>query len=247
MFINHRPRITWVTVVRACAGDNGGMGTLYLVRHGQASFGADDYDQLSPLGQQQSQRLGAYFRERGLQFEAVLMGSLKRHRQTWEGIHQGLGAPEVSPSVWPGLNEYDSHAVIHTIHPEPLDKPDTPERYKHHFGLLRKGLHAWMRGQAQPQGMPSFSDFVQGIQDAMAHVRAQHSGDVLMVSSGGPISTAVGTLLGAPPESMVEMNMRIRNTAVSELVFNPKRHSLVSFNTINHLDAAAYRDWVTFT
>ena len=26
------------------------MGTLYLVRHGQASFGADDYDKLSELG-----------------------------------------------------------------------------------------------------------------------------------------------------------------------------------------------------
>jgi len=223
------------------------MGTLYLVRHGQASFGADDYDQLSPLGYQQSQRLGDYLRERGFQFEAVMMGSLKRHRQTWEGIQAGLQAPQLTPLVWPGLNEYDSHAVIHTIHPEPLAKPDTPELYKHHFGLLRKGLQAWMRGETQPAGMPAFSDFVQGIQDALAHVRAQHSGNVLMVSSGGPISTAVGSLLSTPNESMIEMNMRIRNTAVSELVFNPKRHTLVSFNTINHLDAPAYKDWVTFT
>ena len=223
------------------------MGTLYLVRHGQASFGADDYDNLSPLGHQQSHRLGAYFRERGLVFEAALMGSLKRHRQTFEGIQQGLQVPELTPLVWPGLNEYDSHAVIHTIHPEPLAKPDTPELYKHHFGLLRKGLQSWMHGETQPQGMPLFQDFVQGIQDALAHVRAQHSGHVLLVSSGGPISTAVGTLLGTPPESMIEMNMRIRNTAVSELVFNPKRHSLVSFNTINHLDAFPYNEWVTFT
>ncbi len=223
------------------------MGTLYLVRHGQASFGADDYDNLSPLGHQQSQRLGDYFRERGLVFEAAIMGSLKRHRQTFEGIQAGLQAPELTPMVMPGLNEYDSHAVIHSIHPEPLDRPDTPERYKHHFGLLRKGLQAWMRGETQPQGMPLFKDFLQGIQDALAHVRAQHSGDVLMVSSGGPISTAVGTLLGTPPESIIEMNMRIRNTAVSELVFSPKRHTLVSFNTINHLDAPPYREWVTFT
>jgi broad specificity phosphatase PhoE len=37
------------------------MGNLYLVRHGQASFGAADYDQLSELGQRQSVRLGEYF------------------------------------------------------------------------------------------------------------------------------------------------------------------------------------------
>ena len=66
------------------------MGNLYVVRHGQASFGADDYDQLSALGQKQSVRLGEYWRERGMTFEAVITGSLKRHRQTWEGIQQGL-------------------------------------------------------------------------------------------------------------------------------------------------------------
>jgi broad specificity phosphatase PhoE len=41
------------------------MGTLYLVRHGQASFGADDYDQLSELGRRQSVRLGEYLRGKG--------------------------------------------------------------------------------------------------------------------------------------------------------------------------------------
>ena len=230
------------------------MGTLYLVRHGQASFGADDYDQLSELGHRQSRRLGAYFASQGLEFSATIRGSLKRQAETLVGIAEGMAqsggqdiTQDLNPTVWPGLNEYDSHAVIHTIHPEPLAKPDTPELYKHHFGLLRKGLQAWMRGETQPQGMPQFKDFLQGIQDALAHVRAQHNGNVLMVSSGGPISTAVGTLLGTPPESIIEMNMRIRNTAVSELVFTPKRHSLVSFNTINHLDTPPYSDWVTFT
>jgi broad specificity phosphatase PhoE len=223
------------------------MGNLYLVRHGQASFGADDYDNLSALGHQQSQRLGDYFRERGLQFEAVLMGSLKRHRQTFEGIQAGLQAPDLSPLVWPGLNEYDSHAVIHAIHPEPLAKPDTPELYKHHFGLLRQGLQAWMRGQAQPQGMPSYPEFVHGVTSALAHVQAQHSGDVLLVSSGGPIATAVGHVLQTPPEVTIEINMRIRNTAVSEMHYTPKRLSLVSHNTINHLDGLAHQGWVTYT
>ena len=53
------------------------MGTLYLVRHGQASFGADDYDQLSPLGLQQAQRLGAHWLAHGQRFDTVLMGTLR--------------------------------------------------------------------------------------------------------------------------------------------------------------------------
>ena len=143
------------------------MGNLFLVRHGQASFGADDYDQLSELGQRQSRRLGAYFRERGLTFEAVITGSLKRHRQTWEGIQEGLQDKQPQALVWPGLNEYDSEAVIRCVHPEPLAKPTTPELYKHHFGLLRKGLVEWMHARTQPTGMPLFVDFVKGIKDAL--------------------------------------------------------------------------------
>ena len=67
-----------------------------------------------------------------------------------------------------------------------------------------------------------------------------------MVSSGGPIGVAVAQVLGAPPEAAIELNMRIRNTAVTEFSFNPKRHSLLSFNSIAHLDDARFADWVTY-
>ena len=222
------------------------MGTLYLVRHGQASFGADDYDQLSALGQRQAQRLGAYFQDKGLRFDAVLMGTLRRHAQTWEGIAEGAGIQHLQPVLWPGLNEYDSAAVIHAIHPHPLEKPDTPELYRHHFRLLRDGLAAWMAGRVQPAGMPSYVDFRAGVIGALDHVRQNFENEVLLVSSGGPIATAVAHVLDAPFEASIELNLRIRNTAVSEFAFNPKRHQLLSYNTLPHLDAAPFRDWVTY-
>ena len=59
---------------------------------------------------------------------------------------------------------------------------------------------------------------------------------VLLVSSGGPISTAVGHVLGTSPATTIELNLRIRNSALTEFAFNPKRHALVSFNTLPHLD-----------
>ncbi len=225
------------------------MGTLYLVRHGQASFGQDDYDRLSPLGHQQAQRLGEYLRQRfdreGMQINTVLMGSLRRHRETWEGMAQGAGWSH-TPAIWPGLNEYDSEALIEAIHPEPLGKPDTPELYRHHFRLLRDALKAWMSGHTQPRGMPSYAQFVQGIEDALDHVRQQSDGNALIVSSGGPISTAVGRVLGTPPETTIELNLRIRNTALTEFAFTPKRHMLVTYNTLPHLDSDAHQSWVTY-
>lgn len=223
------------------------MGTLYLVRHGQASFGADDYDQLSALGRQQAERLGAYWRERGMQFDAVMTGTLRRHQQTWEGIAQGLGITRDDVLSLPGLNEYDSAALVEAIHPEPLPKPDTPELYRQHFRLLRDALSAWMQGRTAPRGMPTYAQFQQGVSSALDHVREQHHGKkVLLVSSGGPISTAVGQLLGTTPETTIELNYRIRNASITEFVFTPKRHALVTYNTLPHLDGAAYEKWITF-
>ncbi|MBT9476162.1 MAG: histidine phosphatase family protein [Polaromonas sp.] len=295
------------------------MGTLYLVRHGQASFGADDYDLLSPLGQQQAVRLGEYFKYKGVTFEAAMTGTLTRQRQTLAGICQGMGvafdseglagastaetaksagepersagppqassAPEgLEPAaqnlleqvwtgdrgeasresrparpreahevasvgahlLWPGLNEYDSEAVISAIHPYPLKKPDTPELYRHHFRLLKDGLAQWMAGVVSPRGMPRYTEFAAGVAGALEHIRSHHQGSVLLVSSGGPIATAVGQVLGTSPEATIELNMRIRNSSVTEFSFSPKRHRLVTYNTLPHLDAPEYADWVTY-
>jgi broad specificity phosphatase PhoE len=222
------------------------MGTLYLVRHGQASFGAEDYDNLSTLGRQQSVRLGEYWRAKGMKFDAVLVGTLKRQAQTLDGLLEGLGR-SASPIQWPGLNEYDSAAVIATIHPEPLQKPDTPELYRHHFRILRDALTQWMNGVTSPKGMPSYVDFQKGVTSALDHVRTQYEGNVLMVSSGGPISTAVGHVLGTTPETTIELNLRIRNSSITEFAYTPKRHMLVTYNTLPHLEHADHASWVTYS
>lgn len=221
------------------------MGQLYLVRHGQASLGAADYDQLSALGLQQSQRLGEHWLGQGLRFDAVITGTLKRHAQTCEGIQHGLQQQQPA-FLWPCLNEYDSEAVIRAVHAGELVKPTTPEGYKQHFRQLRTGLLRWMQGEVTPQGMPSFSDFQEGVVSALTHVREHCDGNVLLVSSGGPISVAVAHVLGLDALNTIELNLRIRNSAVTEFQFNPKRHHLVSFNTLAHLETPTHQAWVTY-
>lgn len=71
-------------------------------------------------------------------------------------------------------------------------------------------------------------------------------GNVLMVSNSGPIATAVGHVLGAPPEKTIALNRRIRNSALTEFAFSPRRHALMTYNTLPHLDPTDYKDWVTY-
>ena len=133
------------------------------------------------------------------------------------------------------------------IHPGPLPPPTTPASYKLQFRLLRDGLTQWMNGVLTPKGMPSYDAFVEGVTSALDHVRKHHTGNVLLVSSGGPISTAIGHILGTLPEKTIELNMQIRNSAVTEFLFTPKRHLLLSFNALAHLDGAEYAPWITYS
>ncbi len=228
-------------------GYSAAMGTLYLVRHGQASLGASDYDQLSELGQRQSVRLGEYLASKNLHFTSVLHGSLRRHAQTWAGIEAGMaGKRALVPLVWPGLDEYHSEALIQALQPGAHARPTTPDTTRAHFRLLRQALQQWAGGALNPPGMPRYRDFVAGVCAALEHVRTQCEGAVLLVSSGGPIATAVAQILGASPQAFVELNLRLRNTALTEFTFNAKHHALLSFNNLPHLDAPQYADWQSY-
>ena len=75
------------------------MPEVYLVRHGQARLGTDDYDRLSEMGVEQSRRLGRYFAERGIGFDRAVIGGLKRHRQTYDAIAEEYGPSLKSTTV----------------------------------------------------------------------------------------------------------------------------------------------------
>ena len=111
------------------------MAELILVRHAQASFGAENYDKLSELGWRQSRWLGEYFAERGATFDHVVRGSLRRHAETLAGMGEGWGRA-VQAEEDARLDEYDSHALLraHTGG-KGLQGADRRE----HFRALRDG------------------------------------------------------------------------------------------------------------
>jgi broad specificity phosphatase PhoE len=222
---------------------------IYLVRHGQASLGAVDYDNLSPRGEQQAVRLGTYFAQRGIAFDAAYAGTLRRHTQTLMGIGLG-GTTAPQANIRQGLNEYDSEAVIGAIaSPEQIaamKSPASGEGYKQHFAMLRRGIKSWMQGQSQPAGMTTYAEFATGVMAVLDEVRASTAKSVLVSSSGGPLSSAIAQVLGLSHEAGIELNMRMRNTAVSELLITPKRCVLLTFNTLPHLDDDVGRAMQTY-
>lgn len=222
------------------------MGTLTFVRHGQASFGSADYDRLSETGRRQCEALGRYWAERGRRFDAVVTGTLKRHAQSLEAIAAALpGLPEARAEA--ALNEYDAEAIVRAVAGgrTVLTTPDGDRR--EHFRLLREGLDKWMRGEIEVPGLADWARFSGGVAAVLEALRASGAADVLVVSSGGPIATAIAHVLGAPPSAVVALNLQMRNSALSEVTFSPSRHWLVSYNTLPHLDHPERSGWVTFS
>ena len=235
------------------------MAELYLVRHAQAAFGTEDYDRLTPLGHRQAGWLGDYFRDRGLHFDRVLCGTLRRHRETL----QGMGHDSVSfvpAQVDPRLDEYDPQRLVaahlaalqQEREEPPLTAPlaDSEASRKEHFRLLRDALTTWTLGRVDPAVHRSFRIFQE---DAYAAFKAAcgpadaAAARVLVVSSGGPISSIVAHHLGMPPSSFVALNLQVRNSGFCEIRFNDRGAHLISFNNVPHLDTPERRRYITFS
>ena len=211
------------------------MAQLYLVRHGQASYGAADYDRLSELGWRQSRWLGEHFAERGIRFDVHVRGTLRRHDETLQGILEGMGAA-ATHDAHPGLNEYDARTIVAAHYGAPDPAPQGEDR-RAHFRKLREALYAWTEGTIPSGGHEPFADFRARVVAALDAVRARAGAErVLVVSSGGPIATILSAVTGMPARMMVDLNMQTRNGSYSEFVLSPRGVHFVSFNNVPHLD-----------
>jgi len=226
---------------------------IYLVRHGQAAFGTDHYDRLTDLGVAQARLLGGYFGRRQIRFDAVFTGTLRRQTETAQGIFEGheFGA-QPQQETFPGLDEYKPEAIMMALtgnFPAPAlaAARRDPLVVREHFRVLREALLAWAEDRTQPEGMPVWQAFQDSAVAAMVEGRQRFpDGNVLIVSSGGPIAAIVAATLNAPPATAVELNMRIRNSALTEFATTPRRHSLISFNGLPHLDTDPDATLITY-
>lgn len=230
------------------------MAELYLIRHGQASFGSSNYDQLSELGYQQAVWLGEYFAERNIHFDRLITGTQLRHRQTLEGISKGIHQGTATGSEFlsktethPGFNEYDFYALFASLtekhaHIRAYATGDKRGFYKG----LKEVLKLWMADELDGPLPERWADFYQRVADAMKFATQRETERVLVVSSGGPIGTIVSQTMMAPPQIAMELNLQVRNSSFSHYFFNQSSLRLGSFNAIPHLDLPQRLSSITY-
>lgn len=219
------------------------MAAIYLIRHGQASFGSANYDQLSERGIQQAAALGTSLRERGIEFDAAFAGTMQRHAQTAEHCLSAMDCG-LQPEKLAGLNEYDHEEVFARHVPELTEKAKLaqylaqfPNPHKTFQVEFEKAVKRWRSGDFDPEYSESWLQFRTRCVDALQQIRTQPAKSIAVFSSGGPIATITGHTLGVADDQIVELNWNIINCSVTCLLFNADKISLRYFNDFSHFDA----------
>ncbi len=211
------------------------MGIVLLVRHGQASFGADDYDVLSETGWEQGRRLGTWLAEQGITPSAVVRGDMRRHRETAEAMVEGAGWTGLATRVDPGWDEFDFLPVVDAF----PDRPEGELSRREFQALFERATARWTSGDHD--GYPeSYADFCGRVRAGLERAAAGR-GPVVVVSSGGPIAVTAADLVD--PEADVagharlwqRLNTVVVNASVSRVIVGGTGTRLLTFNEHAHL------------
>lgn len=237
------------------------MAVIYFIRHGQASFGQKDYDQLSRVGERQSRILGHHFQRVAPKLDLFCSGGMARQDHTAELTREAMGnaAPPLKTDAT--FSEYDHEALFRAYLPGFLQREDAgatslEELLADHRKLeraLRHVLSAWMEGK--PHDGPeveSWSQFcdgvVAGVADMMAGLHPKSR--VVVFTSGGVITAVLRSVLGLSHLRTLGLTLSIYNASVTQ-VYCPTTDNfsgalLLGYNNISHLEMTGDRDLITF-
>jgi broad specificity phosphatase PhoE len=231
------------------------MSVIYLIRHGQASFGHDHYDRLSPLGVRQSRILAQYLFDTGLKPDAVYCGPLSRHKDTAEELlayysSHGSKVPHLQTAH--GFDEYDAVSLIREMsEQDPLMKAELPLIYTSNASFKRVFETAtlrWARGEFGADGLESWEELKARVMHAMRTVMNTHGSgrSVAVFTSGGAISAALSCVLGVSGAHAMRLNWHIVNTSMTRFLYDAERITLAGFNSFAHLELCLEPSLITY-
>ena len=220
------------------------MSAVYLIRHGQASFGAADYDLLSERGEQQARVLGSALAQGSSRIGAIVCGDMKRHRQTAQGCLQAMGR-DVDWQADARWNEFDHVSLVTALRPDYADPArlredlmGTPDPMRAFQALFERAMARWAEGQHDADYPETWHGFrarcrqaLDGVLDALPQ-----GVDALVFTSGGPIAAVAQALLGIPDREGFRLSWGLVNCGVTKLVRGREGVRLSTLNGHAHFE-----------
>jgi broad specificity phosphatase PhoE len=231
------------------------MSNLYLIRHGQASYGTADYDRLSKLGAEQSRLTGAWFKRCGIEVHHAVAGALKRQVQTAEAFFGGYNDPSTPlPHIHrdPGFDEVNQVDMMNPATGEntgPLKDGTAHMTFEQFRENMEPAYVRWTSGQYDHQYKMPFPTYSASCAAAMTKAigLARPGENVAAFTSGGTIAMICRLIMPLGDEATSAMMWVISNTSVSRLTWERGRFSLTLFNSLAHLEHEGDPALITIT
>jgi broad specificity phosphatase PhoE len=234
------------------------MSSLTLVRHGQASFFAENYDQLSPLGEQQARLLGEYWVKRGIRFDEIFTGPRARQIETAALAGEAFaraGLPWPEPVTLPELDEHQvdrliklsideivrSHPQIGPLHEAYLAAQAPRDRHRTFQLMFEQVVMLWVEERIGADGVESWPKFARRVRAGLQHITGVDGRGrrVAAFTSVGAITVSLQASTGCGDRAAFDLGWRVRNCSVTDFVFTRDRLTMDSFNALTHLEDPA--------
>ncbi|TRX73504.1 histidine phosphatase family protein [Pseudomonas mangiferae] len=235
------------------------MGSIYLIRHGQASFGADDYDVLSTTGIRQAEVLGEHLARLGVRLDRCVAGDLRRQQDTARaalGRLEAAGLPRPDLAIDPAFDEFEADEVIRAhlpdllqVEPEALHILRNAGEHRAEFQrLFSLMIGRWVSGEHEKDGLISWQAFRSRVEAGLQRLLdgAGEKERIAVFTSGGTITALLQSIVGMPAIKAFELNWQIVNTSLSVLKFRKGEVSLASFNSHVHLELLKMPELITY-
>jgi len=220
------------------------MSFAYLIRHAQASAHAEDYDQLSSLGYEQSKLLHQHLLSQPRPIDHVWVGPRKRHRQTYETVRQSTW-PEAEHKSW--LDEFPAHEImdkgIETLRgtewqPDiDLIEASVGTGGESYLRILQYLCDLWIEDALFLEDVETCSSYKARIQAGLQEL--QHILDrgesVIIFSSAGLICSTLGVAMQADDKLSLRNAWSIYNASIQILRSFQQQYMMVGFNWIHHI------------
>lgn len=228
------------------------MKTIALIRHGQASFGTDRYDQLSALGERQTAYLGQFFQQSQQQVDLLISGEMQRQQASLQHFCQGYQNPQAQqlPSH-AGLNEFDHEEVLFKAGLGFQDHLGLQQflasQAKPHHALMTlfdRAVARWQSGEYDADYRETWRQFQQrswqALQDVI--VATPEQGYTLIFTSGGVIACILQQILQLTPQQAFAFNLQIANASMTHLLVKQDKIQIQSLNEFRYLYTAQRQD-----
>jgi broad specificity phosphatase PhoE len=235
------------------------MSMIYMIRHGQASFGKEDYDKLSPLGTKQARILAQHLLDTGFSPDAVYSGTMARQMGTAQEVLSAYRAarrhvPRLE--TLSGFDEYNTASIVKALFPDMVrDDPslndELPKMYtsKDSFKRVFEGaMLRWVTGAFDTPEFESWGALKARVAESLQLITKTHAkGKTIAVfTSGGAIAASLAHVLGISGERAMRLNWQLVNSSESRFMYNEERITLAGFNSIAHLELAGDPTLITY-